>query len=78
MREESVRCVICSSSAATQKSLRLNPYAVFIHYLILFYSKNHNFIYYYFRIKWNGVLRFNRNKKRKCVSINNDSPHMSI
>ena len=32
--EESVRCVICSSSATTQKSLRLNPYAVLINDLI--------------------------------------------
>ena len=65
MQEESVRCVICSSSASTQKSIRLNPYAVFIYHLILILLKNHYFIDYYLRMEWNGVLSFNRNKKGK-------------
>ena len=65
MHEELVCCIICSFSASTQKPIRLNPYAVFIYYLIFILFQKSYLINYYFRIKWNGVLRFNRNKKGK-------------
>ena len=42
----------------------LNLYAVFIYYLISFYSKSLLYAFL-FKIKWNDVLRFNWNKTGK-------------
>ena len=74
MRDESVLCLICSYSASdsTQKITYDKSICYFNFLFNSLYCKNSYFSNCYFitifRIKWHGVLCFNRNKKRKvCI-----------